>query len=324
MTIGSNPLGTTDRYVTKLGLGLAALGRPGYINLGHGNDLADHRDVQSLETHTHSVLSAAYAAGIRYFDTARSYGSGERFLGQWLDKRVMSAESVTVSSKWGYRYVADWEVDAKVHEVKDHSLPHLESQYAESRSNLGTHLAVYQIHSATIESGVLDDRAVLNRLAEIRDSGITVGLSTSGPYQATTIRKALAVDVGGSPLFGTVQSTWNLLERSAGAALVEAHEAGVGVIIKESVANGRLTERNPITTSAMRAAFPQHSPDAVAIAAVLEQPWVDAVLSGAATIGQLTSNLGALEVISPVADSLSSMTEDPERYWRTRSELQWN
>jgi hypothetical protein len=34
-----NPLGATNVMVSRLGLGMAALGRPGYINLGHGEDV---------------------------------------------------------------------------------------------------------------------------------------------------------------------------------------------------------------------------------------------------------------------------------------------
>ena len=41
-----------------------------------------------------------------------------------------------------------------------------------------------------------------------------------------------------------MQATWNLLEPSAGPALAEARAAGMGVIIKEALANGRLTSRN--------------------------------------------------------------------------------
>ncbi len=48
----------------------------------------------------------------------------------------------------------------------------------------------------------------------------------------------------GQPLFDSVQATWNLLEQSAGAALLEAQQRGVSVIIKEGMANGRLTSRN--------------------------------------------------------------------------------
>jgi hypothetical protein len=42
-------LGTTGPPVTRLGLGLAALGRPSYINLGRGTDLPADRDVEAME-----------------------------------------------------------------------------------------------------------------------------------------------------------------------------------------------------------------------------------------------------------------------------------
>lgn len=315
-------LGETGRMVTRIGLGLAALGRPGYINLGHDSDLAGRRSKTGLEEHSHSVLSAAYAAGIRYFDTARSYGDGEAFLGRWL-AAGHAGEPITVSSKWGYRYVADWQIDAEVHEIKDHTLANLRRQLEESKANLGCHLAVYQIHSATLDSGVLDDDAVLNQLAELRSGGLTIGLSTSGHHQAATIRKAIAIERDGIRLFDTVQSTWNLLEQSAGSALADAHAAGMGVLIKESMANGRLTAREPVTTSSLVDAVPGFSADAIAIAAVLAQPWVDAVISGASTAEQLRSNLRALDIEVELAQDLPPLVEDPEEYWLKRSSLAW-
>ena len=62
-----------------------------------------------------------------------------------------------VSSKWGYTYTADWAVDATVHEIKDHSAAALARQWPETDALLGPWLRLYQVHSATIESGVLDD-----------------------------------------------------------------------------------------------------------------------------------------------------------------------
>ena len=44
----------------QIGLGLAALGRPAYINLGHGEDVADP-SVDAMERSAHAVLDAAYA-----------------------------------------------------------------------------------------------------------------------------------------------------------------------------------------------------------------------------------------------------------------------
>ncbi|MGN6871006.1 MAG: aldo/keto reductase [Solirubrobacteraceae bacterium] len=309
-------LGSTGLRVTRIGLGLAALGRPAYINLGHAFDVEGETDVAALEHHAHGVLDAAYAGGVRYFDAARSYGKAEAFLASWLTQRGFGPDDVTVGSKWGYTYTADWRTDADEHEVKDLTAATFRRQLAETRALLGTHLRLYQIHSATLESGVLEDAEVREELAALRATGVLVGLTTSGPQQAATIERALAV--GG---FDCVQSTWNLLERSAGPALAGAHAAGWGVIIKEALANGRLTDRGtvPALTAAAREAGV--TPDAVALASVLAQPWVDVVLSGAATVGQLQSNLSALEV---APKSLENLAEDPEIYWAKRSELPWN
>jgi aryl-alcohol dehydrogenase-like predicted oxidoreductase len=326
-------LGRTGLRVSRLGLGLAALGRPGYINLGHADDLNRDYDVDAMRCHAEAVLDEARTLGVCYFDAARSYGRAEEFLGGWLKTRDVPPDAVTIGSKWGYVYTAAWRVDAAQHEVKQHSLANLEQQIAESRDRLGSHLDLYQIHSATLESGVLRDASVLGRLARLRDAGVAVGLSLSGPRQAETLREAMAVRIDGAPLFAVAQATWNLLERSAEAALRAAHDAGLGVIIKEAVANGRLTARNQapefaarrgaLETVADRLACPV---DALAIAAVLAQPWVDVVLSGAATIEQLRSNARALDVRwdSAAADALASLREEPDAYWGTRSALPWN
>jgi aryl-alcohol dehydrogenase-like predicted oxidoreductase len=315
-TVTVTTLGRTGLPVTRIGLGLAALGRPGYINIGHGADLAGHTDVQSMERAAHDVLDAAYAGGVRYFDAARSYGKAEAFLASWLNARGLGRDDVTVGSKWGYTYTANWRTDAEVNEVKDLSAEHLRRQLAETRELLGDHLCLYQIHSATIESGVLDDRQVLDELAQLRATGVFIGFTTSGPEQAQTVERAL--EVGG---FDEVQSTFNLLERSAGPALAAAHEAGLGVIIKEALANGRLTARGDVPELIAAAGQAATTPDALALAFVLSQPWVDVVLSGADTVAQLQSNLTALTV---EPETLEDLVVDPVTYWHARGELPWN
>ena len=303
--------------MSRLGLGLAALGRPGYINLGHSEDLGPRKDPATLEREAHAVLDAAYDGGIRYFDAARSYGRAEEFLASWLEQRGLTPEDVTVSSKWGYTYTADWRIDAEVHEVKDLSLATLRRQLAESRALLGSFLRLYQIHSATLESGVLEDRALLDELAHIRETGLKIGLTVTGPHQRETIEQAL--EIGG---FDTVQATWNLLERSATPALEAAHAAGLGVIVKEALANGRLTARGDVEPLSEAADRTGVTPDVLALAAVLAQPWADVVLSGAATVEQLQSNLTAVGL--PPVPALPRLDEDGERYWAERSELPWN
>ena len=242
--------GNTRLKVSKIGLGIAALGRPGYINLGHGIDLKSNYDVTAMQLNTVKILDAAYANGIRYFDVARSYGKAESFLSHWLkgnDRR----ETVVVGSKWGYTYTADWAVETEKHEIKEHSIEVLDRQWKESNALLGERLNIYHIHSATIESGVLDNSQVLNKLWELRASGTIIGLSLSGGKQTETLKKALTVKREDDFLFQSVQVTWNILERSTSDVLETASQSGFGIIVKEALANGRLTSKN--TTAAFSA-----------------------------------------------------------------------
>ncbi|MEY9877500.1 aryl-alcohol dehydrogenase-like predicted oxidoreductase [Streptacidiphilus sp. MAP12-33] len=319
-----------DLPVRRFGLGTAAVGRPGYITLGRELDLPAERTVEALRERTHALLDSAYAAGVRYFDTARSYGRAEEFLGDWLAARPEAAAEVVVGSKWGYTYTADWRTSGvPAHEIKEHSAAVFDRQIAETRARLGSRLDVYLVHSVTPDSPALTDPALHARLAELAAKGVRVGLSTSGPGQARALRAALRVAVDGRALFSAVQATWNPLEPSAGHALAEAHAAGWLVVVKEAMANGRLAGRSATgpDTAALRAvaARTASSPDAVALAAAAAQPWADVVLSGAATVEQLSSNLAAADLTLGAADlaDLAPLAEVPEEYWRTRAALPW-
>ncbi len=198
-----------------------------------------------------------------------------------------------MSSKWGYVYTADWEIAADPPEVKHHDVETFKRQLEETRSNLGDWLDLYQIHSATPDSGVLENDAVLSAMQE---AGVPLGVSVSGTSQAETIDRAASLGI-----FSAVQATWNLHERAAGDALARS---GLKVIVKEGLANGRLAAR-----------------DAQALAVALAQPWADVVLSGAASIDVLRSNLRALET-EPVDEP--GLAEESAAYWALRSSLAWN
>jgi aryl-alcohol dehydrogenase-like predicted oxidoreductase len=277
--------------MARLGLGLASLGRPGYLNIGHGLQLGADKSVGALRARTFEVCDFAYEQGIRDFDAARSYGRGEEFLGEWLHSR--KPDDVTVSSKWGYVYTADWEIAADPPEVKHHDVETFRRQLEETRANLGDYLDLYQIHSATPDSGVLENDAVLSAMVE---TGLALGVSVSGTSQAETIDRAAALGI-----FESVQATWNLHERAAEAALARW---GKTVIVKEALANGRLAAR-----------------DAEALAAALAQPWATVVLSGAASIDVLRSNLRARDT---EPHDFPELVEESEAYWALRSSLAWN
>ncbi|MHC5902959.1 aldo/keto reductase [Streptomyces sp. S6] len=306
----------------RLGLGLAAVGRPGYINLGRDRDLGQDRTVDALRTRTHELLTAAHTAGIRYLDAARSYGRSEEFLAEWL-RANPDVDDVAVGSKWGYTYTAGWTTDAEKHEVKDHTLATYDRQRAETAELLGDRLDVYQIHSVTPDSPALTDKALHARLAE---DGTPVGFSTSGPAQADAIRAALEITVDGEPLFSTVQSTYNALETSAAPALAEAHAAGLTVIVKEGMANGRLAGDTAPPAVRQIAEDTGVGPDAIALAWILHQPWTGLALSGAATTAQLTANLKAetITLDDTQRAALAALAETPAAYWATRASLPWH
>ncbi|MDX3754767.1 aldo/keto reductase [Streptomyces sp. AK02-04a] len=318
-------LATATTPTCHIGLGLAAVGRPGYINLGRDHDLGEDRSVETLRARTHELLDAAYAQGVRYFDAARSYGRSEEFLADWLKSRP-DVDDVVIGSKWGYTYTADWTTDAEQHEVKDHTLATYERQRAETAALLGDRLDLYQIHSVTPDSPALTDKELHAKLAEAAAQGLSIGFSTSGPAQADAIRAALAVTVDGEPLFRTVQSTYNVLETSAAPALAEAHDAGLTVIVKEGMANGRLAGEH--APDAVRAIAEETGlgADAVALALILRQPWAGVVLSGAATSAQLASNLHAavVDLDEDQLTRLAALAEDPDVYWERRGQLPWH
>jgi aryl-alcohol dehydrogenase-like predicted oxidoreductase len=300
----------------RLGLGLAALGRPAYINVGR-SELPPSRSVDAMRDASWAVLDAAYAAGVRWVDVARSYGLAEEFLAGWLDARAPS--DVTVSSKWGYAYVGGWRLDAAVHEEKSHTLDRFRAQWAESTALLGDRMALYQVHSLTPDSPLFDDLALQDALAALP---VRVGFSTSGPEQASVVRRALALERHGQPVFTAVQSTWNLLEPSAGPALAEANAAGALVLVKEGMANGRLAVEPPEPVAALAKSL-DVGPDAIALAAALAQPWADVVLSGAAGTHQLAGNLAAASVPHQEVLDLPDLAETPAEYWKHRSDLAW-
>ncbi|GAA4868597.1 MULTISPECIES: aldo/keto reductase [Saccharopolyspora] len=306
----------------RLGIGLAALGRPAYINLGRTDVLPVHRSTEVMRERTRAVLDAAHAAGLRWIDAARSYGSAEHFLADWL--RTSGHEDVVVSSKWGYAYVADWQVETEVHEVKEHSLERLRSQWAQTRELLDDRIDLYQVHSLTTDSPLFEDVALQRELARVRDAGVALGLSTSGAAQGEAIERAWELEVGGRQLFSSVQATWNSLEPSAGRVLAEVRTGGWRVLVKESLANGRLAVQppEPVAGIARRRGT---APDAVALAHALHQPWADVVLIGPASVDQLRSNLAGLdlELTADELDELATAARDPATYWGERAALAW-
>ena len=325
-------LGSTGIRVSRLGLGLAAVARPGYITLGRDRDLPAERSPEALYQRCAELLDAALEAGIRYVDVARSYGRAEEFLARWLVERAVPRDAIAIGSKWGYEYTAGWAVDAVVHEQKEHSLQRFRRQLGESRALLGDRIDLYQIHSATLESGVLENGEVLIALARARSERQVgaIGLTLSGPASAATLARAMELRVDGVRVVDAVQATFNVLEPSLAPLLAEAFAAGMGVIVKEVHANGRMTPANRrpedqslIESLSALAAVRGMTVDQLALLFVLEMPFVDVVNSGAATVEQLRSHAAVRASGIDLRHELAAFAEASQIYWSKRAGLPW-
>ncbi|MBU27809.1 MAG: aldo/keto reductase [Flavobacteriales bacterium] len=311
----------------KIGLGLAALGRPGYINIGHDNDLGSDKSKSSMRDYCHQVLDFAYSNGVRYFDTARVYGEAEEFLSSWIRKK--SQFNGFVGSKWGYEYLANWEVNADKHERKDHSAAFLKQQWVETRMNLGKNVDLYHIHSVTPESSVLDDPAVIKELEIIKKNGLEIGISTSGPEQKKIIEKLLKINEK-LKLFSFLQSTVNIFEQSCIPILKEAHNQKINIIAKEVFSNGLLTNANKdyhqeqLQNLQNIAKEINLTLEQLSYLWVYQLPFIKIILTGASTINQLQENLNCLKKLNTTIPNLDNLNLSVEDYWSTRKSLSWN
>ncbi|WP_317194988.1 aldo/keto reductase [Mariniflexile gromovii] len=312
-----------------LGLGMAAIGRPHYINV-RTNTIAKS-DVNELKANGFKVLDAAYNLGVRYFDTAPGYGLAEDLLIQWLATK--NDKSLQVGTKWGYTYTANFDKNATVHEVKEHSISKLKEQWQVSKKLL-PFLTTYQIHSATLETGVLENAEVLNQLAFLKNEHqIKIGISTTGDNQVEVIKKALDVHVEGELLFDTFQSTYNILEQSILGIRTQLKENGKQLIVKEALANGRIFRNKnypkyDMFYSALESLSNKYavSVDAIALQFCNATIPESMVLSGASTISQLEENLKVNTFVLSEEDVmlLKSFSVEPFDYWKERKQLQWN
>jgi len=311
----------------KIGLGLAALGRPGYINIGHDNDLGSDKSKASMRDYCHQVLDFAYSNGIRYFDTARVYGDAEEFLSSWIRKQ--SQFNGFVGSKWGYEYLANWEVNADKHERKDHSAAFLKQQWVETRMNLGKNVDLYHIHSVTPDSSVLDDPTVIKELESIKKNGLEIGISTSGPEQKKTIEKFLKINEK-LKLFSFLQSTVNIFEQSCIPILKEAHNQKINIIAKEVFSNGLLTNANKdyhqeqLQNLQNIAKEIDLTLEQISYLWVYQLPFIKIILTGASTVSQLQENLNCLKKLNTTIPNLDNLYLSVEDYWSTRKSLSWN
>lgn len=317
---------------TRLGFGMAAIGRPLYINLRTESTtkFSPEFEYDQFLLAGKKMLTQAYQAGIRYFDTAPGYGMAEKILASWINENA--PQNLTIASKWGYTYTANFQPDATSHEVKEHSLQKLNLQWKQTQQALPS-TAIYQIHSATFESGVLENYEVLQRLLELKkENDLLIGLSTTGDNQAEVLAHALQLQVKGEELFDAFQVSYNILDQSLVELIRQGDGAGKRIIIKEALANGRLLPNQQYShyqtvydlVSKLAHKY-RVAADAIALRFCLDSLPSFQVLSGASTHKQLEGNLKALnfQLTAQEITQLRGLAISPSNYWAERKKLVW-
>ncbi len=317
------------KNINGIGLGTAAIGRPQYINIKQESQAPI--SLSAFKEKGIEMLDHAYDAGIRYYDTAPGYGLAEQLLIDWVKEK--NDPSIIVATKWGYTYVANFDPNAKIHEVKEHSLNKLNEQWEVSKQLL-PNLKYYQIHSATLESGVLENEAVLERLFQLKEKhNIKVGLTTTGSNQAEVLQKGLDVHYKGKQLFEVFQCTYNVLDQSIyelGRQIIFEEKQ---LVIKEALANGRLfpNEGYPDYQDLYKILEALSGKYGVGVDAIILDYCLTKlkgalVLSGANKPEYLEQNIKATKFqLSPQeVEQLTQFKTDPKMYWEERKRLTWN
>jgi len=312
-----------------LGLGTAAIGRPQYINIR--DKATSEFSLEAFRQKGVQVLDTAYEQGIRYFDTAPGYGLAEQLLIDWVMEK--NDASIEVATKWGYTYIANFDPNAARHEVKEHSLKKLNEQWVQSKALLPL-LTTYQVHSATFESGVLDNEKVLNRLAELKNRyDLRMGITVTGANQVEVLKKAMDVEVEGVLLFDVFQVTYNIFDQSLATISKTLSSQKKRLVIKEALANGRLfpNERYSHYSTAYKilqtlAEKYEVGIDAIGLRFCIDSIDTYKVLSGASNEQHLSDNRRAthFELEENDIAILKELAIPTEQYWKERKQLTWN
>lgn len=216
--MNTRPLGQTGLISSDVGLGTWALASKIYGTV---------READALAT-----VHAALDAGITFFDTAPLYGDTERDgVAETLLGRALGAERdrVLISSKFGrFATTPNAHFDAqRARESVEGSLRRLETD----------RLDVLFFHSPFAPSDIADD--VWGELDRLRSEGKVrvVGHSVS-MFEAT---EGMARQWAAERKIGAIQVVYSLMNRQAAALIGEMAQAGVGVVARESLANGFLS-----------------------------------------------------------------------------------
>lgn len=213
-------LGRTGISVSDVGFGTWALGSPVYGSV-ESND-------------AHNAVRAALDSGITFFDTAPLYGTkeedgiAETVLGRGLGR---DRDKVTIATKFG-RY------PTKGHHNTFFNAEGVTTSVEDSLRRLNTdHLDVLFFHSPfgpdQIEDNVWQALEDLKSSGKVRFVGHSISLFDQTQGMAREWAAANQIDV--------IQVVYSLMNREAESLIADLSAQGIGIVARESLANGFLS-----------------------------------------------------------------------------------
>ncbi len=178
---------------------------------------------------TKTVVDAAIAAGINFFDTADIYGSGEseEFLGRALGGR---RKDVIIATKFGMK------MDDQRHGAKP---AYLKQAAADSLRRLGTdYIDLYQLHQPDATTPIADTLGALDDL--VREGKVReIGCSN---FSVEQLKEAAAAVKSGSARFVSVQNEYSMMRRDPEkGVLAECERLNLAFLPYFPLASGLLT-----------------------------------------------------------------------------------
>ena len=238
----------------EFGLGLIGIGKPwGFAN----PEVPSERQALFL-------LERAYALGVRYFDTAPSYGVSEERLGIFLAGLTAEERSaVRIATKFGEHWDA-----ARGEPFVDHSGYALKRSLDGSVARLGR-IDFLQLHKTTPE--VLRSSG----LAWAWEYAATLGIKGIGASVSDLESAELAMEGG---TYGILQFPYNAVQRTFAGVLEKASARGMKIAVNRPFGMGRMLYENRELSKADAFGF------------ILEKRFEGAILSGTKSPEHLEEN----------------------------------
>jgi aryl-alcohol dehydrogenase-like predicted oxidoreductase len=209
--------------VSEIGLGALEIGRDWGIVEG---ELDKPDEEQAIR-----VLELAVDLGINLIDSARAYVLSEERIGRALASGRLKRDQIILATKAGEHFdeetgsVYDYSYEAMLYSVEE-SLELLHSPCVD----------LMQIHSAPLE--VVRSGEAIRALQDARSLGKCRFVGASFEDEQACLE---AIETGA---YDTIQINYNLLERVGAEDLIaQAARADVGVLIKQPLAKGLLTNK---------------------------------------------------------------------------------